>query len=56
MQLTPQEDWVDNVLLEWSAALELHQRGRVSSILPLLVGDDTGAYAIHKLCVNWTGG
>jgi hypothetical protein len=44
MQLSPQEDWVDNVLLEWSAALELHQRGRVSSILPLLVGDDSGDF------------
>ena len=33
------EDWTDNVLLEWTAALELHQRGRVKAVLPLLVGD-----------------
>jgi hypothetical protein len=34
------EDWVDNVLLEWTAALELHQRGRLKSVLPLLVGEE----------------
>ena len=33
------EDWTDNVLLEWTAALELHQRGRVKAVLPLLVGE-----------------
>ena len=26
-------------LLEWTAALELHQRGRVKAILPVLVGE-----------------
>ena len=35
---TWREDWVDNVLLEWAAALELHQRGRLKAVLPLLVG------------------
>ena len=35
-QLTSAEDWCDNVLLEWTAALELHQRGRIKSVLPLL--------------------
>eukprot|EP01051_Picozoa_sp_SAG22_P005397 SAG22_NODE_319_length_12493_cov_33.326475_3_plen_404_part_00 len=33
------EDWTDNVLLEWTAALELHQRGHVKAVLPLLVGE-----------------
>eukprot|EP01051_Picozoa_sp_SAG22_P001955 SAG22_NODE_82_length_21749_cov_10.719769_12_plen_401_part_00 len=33
------EDWADNVLLEWTAALELHSRGRVKAVLPLLVGE-----------------
>jgi hypothetical protein len=37
-QLGEHEDWTDNVLLEWTAALELHQRGRVKAVLPLLVG------------------
>ena len=37
--LGQEEDWTDNVLLEWTAALELHQRGRVKAILPLLVGE-----------------
>ena len=37
--LGQEEDWTDNVLLEWTAALELHQRGRVNSVLPLLVGE-----------------
>eukprot|EP01051_Picozoa_sp_SAG22_P006452 SAG22_NODE_423_length_10665_cov_7.110543_5_plen_57_part_00 len=27
------------MLLEWTAALELHQRGRVKAVLPLLVGE-----------------
>ena len=35
-KLSEEEDWCDNVLLEWTAALELHQRGRVKSVLPLL--------------------
>jgi hypothetical protein len=33
------EDCTDNVLLEWKAALELHRRGRVKAVLPLLVGE-----------------
>eukprot|EP01051_Picozoa_sp_SAG22_P007109 SAG22_NODE_489_length_9845_cov_5.954550_9_plen_401_part_00 len=33
------EDCTDNVLLEWTAALELHSRGRVNAVLPLLVGE-----------------
>ena len=34
------DEAVDNVLLEWSAALELHERGDgVASVLPLLVGN-----------------
>ena len=37
--LGQEEDWTDNVLLEWTAALELHQRGQVKAILPLLVGE-----------------
>jgi hypothetical protein len=37
-QLGELEDWTDNVLLEWAAALELHQRGRVKAVLPLLMG------------------
>ena len=39
MQLGMDEDWTDNVLLEWAAALELHQRGRLKAVLPLLVGE-----------------
>ena len=38
VQLGQHEDWTDNVLLEWAAALELHQRGRLKAVLPLLVG------------------
>ena len=38
VQLGQNEDWTDNVLLEWAAALELHQRGRLKAVLPLLVG------------------
>eukprot|EP01051_Picozoa_sp_SAG22_P006427 SAG22_NODE_420_length_10739_cov_7.090320_13_plen_171_part_00 len=34
-----EEDWTDNVLLEWTAAPELHQRGQVKAVLPLLVGE-----------------
>ena len=32
------EDWNDNVLLEWTVALELHSRGQMKAVLPLLVG------------------
>jgi hypothetical protein len=38
-ELTPEEDWCDNVLLEWCAALELHERGRIKAILPMLIGE-----------------
>ena len=38
-QLGGDKDWTDNVLLEWTAALELHQHGRVKAVLPLLVGE-----------------
>ena len=34
-----QEDWSDYMLVEWAAALELNQRGRVKAVLPLLVGE-----------------
>lgn len=37
--MTPAEDWTDNVLLEWCAALELYQRGVIRAVLPLLVGE-----------------
>ena len=33
------EDWSDYMLVEWIAALELHSRGRVKAVLPLLVGE-----------------
>ena len=37
------DDAIDNVLLEWTAALELHERrDRVSAVLPLLVGGEDG--------------
>jgi hypothetical protein len=39
VQLGVHEDYTDNVLLEWAAALELHQRGRLKAVLPLLVGE-----------------
>ena len=38
MGLSDVEDWCDNVLLEWTAALELHQRGTIKAVLPLLAG------------------
>ena len=38
MGLSEVEDWCDNVLLEWTAALELHQRGTIKAVLPLLAG------------------
>jgi hypothetical protein len=38
MGLSEAEDWCDNVLLEWTAALELHQRGTIKAVLPLLAG------------------
>jgi hypothetical protein len=34
------EDWTDNVLLEWAAALELHSRGLVKALLPIILGDE----------------
>merc|ERR1711969_399675 len=40
-QLSDESDWCDNVLLEWTAALELHQRGRVKSVLPLLASQNS---------------
>ena len=39
VDLGRQEDWSDYMLIEWAAALELHQRGRVKAVLPLLVGE-----------------
>jgi hypothetical protein len=39
VNLGRQEDWSDYMLIEWAAALELHQRGRVKAVLPLLVGE-----------------
>jgi hypothetical protein len=38
VDLGRQKDWSDYMLIEWAAALELHQRGRVKAVLPLLVG------------------
>eukprot|EP01046_Picozoa_sp_COSAG06_P004600 COSAG06_NODE_194_length_20530_cov_9.861583_9_plen_495_part_00 len=40
MGLSEADDWCDNVLLEWTAALELHQRGAIKAVLPLLSGQD----------------
>eukprot|EP01052_Picozoa_sp_SAG31_P027783 SAG31_NODE_2629_length_5350_cov_2.286612_5_plen_713_part_01 len=37
--LTPEQDRCDNVLLEWCVALELHQRGCIKAILPMLIGE-----------------
>ena len=34
------EDWCDNVLLEWTSALELQQRGTIKAVLPVLAGQD----------------
>jgi hypothetical protein len=34
------ETVVDNVLLEWLMTLELHERGAVKAVLPLLVGEN----------------
>jgi hypothetical protein len=39
VQLAREEDWSDYMLVEWAAALELHTRGRVKAVLPLLVGE-----------------
>jgi hypothetical protein len=39
VNLGRQKDWSDYMLVEWAAALELHQRGRVKAVLPLLVGE-----------------
>ena len=39
VDLGRQEDWSDYMLVEWAAALELNQRGRVKAVLPLLVGE-----------------
>ena len=36
MGLSDGDDWCDNVLLEWSAALELHQRGIIKAVLPVM--------------------
>ena len=33
---------MDNVLLEWVLALELHRQGRVKKVMPLLFGAATG--------------
>ena len=40
VQLTESDDWTDNVLLEWTAALELHQRGAIKAVLPILIGEE----------------
>ena len=32
----------DNVLLEWAAAIELHSRGTIKAIMPIIVGDESG--------------
>ncbi len=40
VRLTDSDDWIDNVLLEWTAALELHQRGRIKAVLPILIGEE----------------
>jgi hypothetical protein len=34
------EDWCDNVLLEWTAALELYSRGVTKALLPIILGDE----------------
>jgi hypothetical protein len=39
VDLARHEDWSDYMLVEWAAALELHQRGRIKAVLPLLVGE-----------------
>jgi len=38
MNLSTSDDWCDNVLLEWTAALELYQRRTIKAVLPLLTG------------------
>ena len=40
--LTPESAGVDNVLLEWVLALELHRQGRIRKIMPLLFGAAAG--------------
>ena len=37
--ITAESSAVDNVLLEWVLALELHRQGRVKKVVPLLFGD-----------------
>jgi hypothetical protein len=42
-ELNKENDSVcDNVLLEWIAALELHERGAVRAIIPIIACDETG--------------
>ena len=37
-----QADGPDNVLLEWIASLELHSRGHLKAIMPIIVADESG--------------
>ena len=39
VDLGRQDDWSDYMLIEWAVALEIHQRGRIKAVLPLLVGE-----------------
>jgi hypothetical protein len=47
VDLRRQKDWSDYMLIEWAAALELHQRGRVKAVLPLLVGETDFWFEAH---------
>ena len=42
--MSPDQDRCDNVLLEWTAALELYQRRSIQGVLPLLVGGPRGDF------------
>ena len=35
-------DLCDNVLFEWIAGLELHSRGMIKALMPVIVGDKSG--------------
>jgi hypothetical protein len=42
LKLDPENQSCDNVLLEWMAALELHARGKIDAVLPIITCDKDG--------------
>jgi hypothetical protein len=48
LKLSKADDFCDNVLLEWTAALELHMRGTIKAVLPVLVAENESFFTEAK--------